>query len=134
MSTNSTSTPPLWKSLFGMNCPKCRKGKLFKPIRWGRPSSFFEMKKNCENCSQSFEPEPGFYFGAMFISYALNTALFIAVWVAYSTLVEEFSILELLLLIGMSALLLLPVFFRLSRSIWITIFVPFQEKNQSANS
>ncbi|WP_338226691.1 DUF983 domain-containing protein [Algoriphagus taiwanensis] len=92
------------------------------------------MRKNCENCSQSFEPEPGFYFGAMFISYALNTVLFIAVWVAYSTLVEEFSILELLLLIGMSALLLLPVFFRLSRSIWITIFVPFQGKNQSANS
>ncbi|GMQ27952.1 DUF983 domain-containing protein [Algoriphagus confluentis] len=129
MRTNPTINPSLWKSLFGMRCPKCRKGRLFQSMNWGRPASFFEMKKTCENCHQAFEPEPGFYFGAMFISYALNTALFIAVWVAYSALVDEFSILELLLWIGISAILLLPVFFRLSRSIWITIFVPFQGKD-----
>lgn len=128
MSADSRSTPSLWKSLLAMRCPKCRQGELFQPINWKRPSSFFEMKKNCEICNQAFEPEPGFYFGAMFISYALNTALFIAIWVAYSTLVEEFSILELIIWIGISALFLLPVFFRLSRSIWIMLFVPFQGK------
>ena len=32
------------------------------------------MHKNCPNCSFKFEKEPGFFFGAMFINYALGAA------------------------------------------------------------
>ncbi|WP_169719281.1 DUF983 domain-containing protein [Algoriphagus mannitolivorans] len=92
------------------------------------------MNKSCPTCSQTFEPEPGFYFGAMFISYAFNTTLFIAVWVLYSNLTEDFSILTLLAIMGISAVVFLPLFFRWSRAIWISIFVPFEKKSQSSGS
>ena len=36
------------------------------------------MNKQCPECKQDFLIEPGFEFGAMYISYALNVAYFIA--------------------------------------------------------
>ncbi|WP_133558043.1 DUF983 domain-containing protein [Algoriphagus boseongensis] len=86
------------------------------------------MNPVCQACGQTFEPEPGFYFGAMFISYAMNTALFILVWVIYSYLTSNFSIVTLLILMGIASILLLPIFFRLSRTIWIYIFIRFDSK------
>lgn len=103
------------------------KGNFFHPLR------FHRMNKSCERCGQSFEPEPGFYFGAMFVSYGVNTALFIGVWVLLSLLVDDYSLTTLLMLLGLTVIIFLPLTFRLSRSVWIAIFVPFQ-KNAMENS
>ena len=122
------------KSISTCKCPRCHQGDMFEPMSLKKPSSLFEMKKNCEVCNQSFEPEPGYYFGAMFISYALNTALFIAIWVGLELFYSEYSLTLLLVLISISAILLLPLFFRISRSLWIAIFIPYRAKelrNQS---
>ena len=35
---------------------------------------FTEMPTHCEVCAVPLEPEPGFYWGAMFITYAFNVA------------------------------------------------------------
>lgn len=90
------------------------------------------MNERCEVCGQSFDPEPGFYFGAMFVSYGVNTALFVGVWVLLTLLVDDYSLSTLLLLLGLTVIVFLPLTFRLSRSIWIAIFVPFQ-KTQPKN-
>lgn len=124
----------LISSIYTCKCPKCRRGDLFAGNKLYQPKQLFNMHKHCSECGQSFEPEPGFYFGAMFISYAFNTALFILVWVIYSNLTDNFSIAILLAIMGISALLFLPLFYRWSRSIWISIFVPFQKDTQSAES
>jgi uncharacterized protein (DUF983 family) len=96
------------------------KGNFFHPLR------FHKMHKNCQLCGQSFEPEPGFYFGAMFVSYGVNTALFIGVWVLLTLLVEDYSLTTLLVLLAVTVIIFLPLTYRLSRSIWIAIFVRFQ--------
>lgn len=88
------------------------------------------MNESCEVCGQSFDPEPGFYFGAMFVSYGVNTALFIGVWVLLAFLVKDYSLTTLLVLLGLTVVVFLPFTFRLSRSIWISIFVPFQKTEQ----
>ncbi|MDI1324545.1 MAG: DUF983 domain-containing protein [Algoriphagus sp.] len=92
------------------------------------------MNKNCSHCGQSFEPEPGYYFGAMFISYGINTALFISVWVALYLVNEDYSLTLLLTLLGAAAILFLPFIYRISRSIWIAIFVRYEGKNQKFSS
>ncbi|MDX5338077.1 MAG: DUF983 domain-containing protein [Cyclobacteriaceae bacterium] len=129
-----SQTTSLIRSIFTCKCPKCRKGNLFVGNELSRPKQLFEMHKSCPVCSQSFEPEPGFYFGAMFISYAFNTALFILVWLIYANLTDDFSIAILLGIMGISAVIFLPLFYRWSRSIWIFIFVPFSRKTQSLES
>ncbi|MCE7056600.1 DUF983 domain-containing protein [Algoriphagus sp. AGSA1] len=87
------------------------------------------MNKNCSNCGQSFEPEPGYYFGAMFISYGINTALFIAAWVALSVIYPDYSLKLLLALLGLTVLIFLPFIYRVSRSIWISIFVRYKDED-----
>lgn len=80
------------------------------------------------HCKQSFEPEPGFYFGAMFISYGINTALFIGSWVALMFIYPDYSLSMLLGILTVVVILSLPLSFRLSRSIWLALFVRFDPK------
>lgn len=83
------------------------------------------MHPACPLCKQSFDPEPGFYFGAMFISYGINTALFITAWVALLFIYPHYSLSLLLGILASVVLLSLPFSFRLSRSIWLALFVRF---------
>lgn len=56
-----------FKSMWKYKCPRCRQGDLFiKPLKLSDPLA---MPKQCQHCGQKTEPEPGFYFGAMYISY-----------------------------------------------------------------
>lgn len=121
------STPSLLTSVLTCKCPKCRKGRMFPSGNMTNPLKFHKMNERCEVCGQSFDPEPGFYFGAMFVSYGVNTALFVGVWVLLTLFVDDYSLSTLLILLGLTVIVFLPLTFQLSRSIWIAIFVPFQK-------
>lgn len=82
------------------------------------------MKDRCDCCDQNFLPEPGFYYGAMFISYIFTgwfCIIFIALfhWVLGWSLNTSFA-----LLIAVCAILFVYIF-RLARSIWISINVKY---------
>lgn len=109
-------------SVFGNKCPKCHTGNLFDTSNPYSFSNIDKMPDNCPNCGQKFWLEPGFYYGAMYISYALTIALSVAVFVAMIVL-WHFDLLWYLGLNTLSLILLFPAIFRLSRSIWIHIFV-----------
>ncbi len=54
-------------SIWNYKCPRCRQGDLFvKPFN---PKDPLNMHKECSNCKLNLHPEPGYYYGAMFISY-----------------------------------------------------------------
>jgi uncharacterized protein (DUF983 family) len=56
-------------SILREKCPSCRKGEVFE-----KPRGLFklpEMKKNCEVCGYRFDREPGYFLGAMYLSYGL---------------------------------------------------------------
>ncbi len=107
-------------ALFSGKCPACHKGDVFKyPI--SRISHFAEMNLKCPVCGSSFEREPGFYYGAMFITYAFNAALVIVAGVCVFYLFN-FSEMTSLIIIGLLAVLLTPVSFRFSRIIWLYWF------------
>ncbi len=112
-------------SIISMTCPRCRKGKLF--VTPYRVSTAYQMLEACPHCSQSYQPEPGFYYGAMFVSYILSAWLFLGIGL---TLVFGFSwsILPTLLTVLIVTVLLHNYLFRISRSIWIHLFVKFDSK------
>lgn len=85
------------------------------------------MPKKCDHCNQAFHLEPSFYYGALYVSYGLQVALFAAVSVAISVLYPDAPTSWYLISVTAVALLLLPIVFRLSRSIWIHIFVKYDE-------
>ena len=112
-------------SILSLRCPKCRTGHLFQSGKISRPGSLFTMHPACPHCKQSFDPEPGFYFGSMFVSYGINTALFLISWVALLLIYPDYTLTLLLGILTAVVILSLPLSFRWSRSIWLALFVRF---------
>lgn len=84
-----------------------------------------KMPQHCPHCGQSFQPEPGFYFGASYVSYAFIVAIIVI------TLVGGYGILEVPLLwcfifVVSTILVLSPVLFRLSRAVWAHFFIRYK--------
>ena len=115
-------------STLGCRCPRCREGKLFAhPLSIGMKKNM-QMHKNCAVCGQPTEIEVGFYYGTSYVSYAMSVALsvasLIAWWVIIGFSTEDNRFFYWL---GFNSLLLLalqPWLMRLSRSVWISWFVP----------
>jgi uncharacterized protein (DUF983 family) len=107
-------------ALFSGKCPACREGDIFKyPIT--RLANFSDMHSHCPVCGANFEPEPGFYFGAMFISYAFNVAL-LTVFGLTIYRYTELSEFVYIVLIALLAILFTPFSFRASRVLWLYWF------------
>lgn len=66
-------------------------------------------------------PEPGFYFGAMFISYAVNVAIFVSCWLVLYVFFEPSDIVYIVV-IAVAALVLTPFNYRASRLLWLYWF------------
>ena len=63
-------------------CTKCGKGTLFVKSNAYDLRHTAAMHSACESCGEGFAREPGFCFGAAYVSDALTVALWIAVLVA----------------------------------------------------
>lgn len=105
--------------LYG-KCPKCRQGDIFKYPAW-HITSFSKMHSHCPVCGTQYEREPGFFFGAMYISYAFSVAIFIAVGLFLSFFGDFRLEVYLLVVVGVVVLLLPPVF-RYSRILFLHLF------------
>jgi hypothetical protein len=79
------------------------------------------MNPSCPVCEATFEPEPGFYFGAMFISYAFTVAIFVACWLVLFVLFDVADWVYILT-ISLAAVVFTPFNFRASRVIWLYWF------------
>lgn len=102
-------------------CPKCKKEDIFTDSGNILLARIPKMNDKCAVCNYKFERETGFFFGAMFVSYALSAAQMIFSLVLLWYLVG-LSPLRVFLIIVMAAVLLSTINFRLSRSIWIYLF------------
>jgi uncharacterized protein (DUF983 family) len=112
--------------IFAMKCPRCHTGDLFETstLSFRKP---FDMHKECPHCQQDYEPEPGFYFGSMFISYIL-TGFFCLFFVGFLILILDWDIMEAFFALIVVIALLFVWIFRFSRSIWIHINVKYRKE------
>jgi hypothetical protein len=110
------------KAVVTCKCPRCRKGDIFCNTNHYAFGELFLMPERCRECGAKIDKEPGFFYGAMYVGYALSVAYLVSVYVAMVVLIGDFSI-GTYLITGITTLLVLtPVVFRLSRSIWLTMF------------
>lgn len=80
-----------------------------------------KMNSKCDNCDFLFDKESGFFFGAMFVSYALIVAQAVALFVILHVFIELNFLITFLSIIVLITLLG-TVNYRLSRIIWIYLF------------
>lgn len=112
------------KSTFTLKCPRCHQGNLFlhsNAYDFGRMG---DMPDSCPVCGENFRREPGFYYGAMYVSYALTIAQSVAVFVAMYTFGSPHWK-WYLLVNALSIVAMFPLIFRWSRAIWINFFVHY---------
>lgn len=77
------------------------------------------MYERCSECNYRFDKEPGYFFGAMYISYGMAIAELLPVFLVFTWFLPLGWLFVL-----MFAILLLTMFFnyRVSRVLWIHIF------------
>src|SRR5258708_38371965 len=101
-------------------CPHCREGFIFK-YPFSRLRKFSEMNSTCSTCEANFEPEPGFYFGAMYVSYAFTITLFIFTWALLRFFFDPPDWVYVLAITS-TAVVFTPVSFRYSRILFLYWF------------
>ncbi len=109
-------------------CPRCAQGDLYVyHQRLPFSKKPFQMKKYCPECGLKYEKELGYFYGSMFVSYALNVALFVVCLLVYLYVFkshygwEYFAVGYLLI-----TFLLTGVIFRWSRSLWLAALTKYE--------
>lgn len=113
-------------SIILMKCPKCHEGRFFVNHPYNL-SKTGETLKECSVCGQNYSPEPGFYFGAMYVSYALGVALFVTIWASSNLFFDNVSVWTQIGLIISFSILLMPWLYSTSKIIWANFFIHYNK-------
>jgi uncharacterized protein (DUF983 family) len=110
-----------WPAVVHAKCPRCRRGDMFSTPMYGFKSQ--QMNKTCPHCGLEFEREPGYFYVAMLLSYAMFVAEMVTMAVAISVLSGSRNPWLYIGIILTTGVLLSPFNFRYSRVIllhWLT--------------
>lgn len=111
-------------SILTGSCPRCHSETMYRyknPYRFG---GLFKMHEKCSYCGTKYKMEPSFFYGAMYVSYAVGIAFATAIFVI-SFLVLGADLPATFVAIVSTLVVLLPVIIRLSRNIWINFFIHY---------
>jgi uncharacterized protein (DUF983 family) len=112
-------------------CPRCREGYIFKSQQAYKFKTNTDMHEHCPVCGQPTEIEVGFYYGTGYVSYALSVAFIVSTFVAWKVLIGmTFDIDDNRIFYWMGTAFVLlfavqPLLMRLSRSLWLSMFVSY---------
>ncbi|MGK4567071.1 DUF983 domain-containing protein [Flavobacterium sp. 3HN19-14] len=87
-------------------------------------SETMKMHENCSHCGTKYKMEPNFFFGAMFVSYAVAVAVGILIFLL-SFMVLKTNLKMAFVAIFAGLILLMPMITRFSRNIYINIFMHY---------
>lgn len=117
-------------SFVACKCPRCGKGKVFK-YKLFQLKKFSETFNYCSECRLDYMPETGFFFGAMYFSYAMLVAT-VVTWSVALSVFNQFdkAVYIIPTVVGLS----LPLIFRYSRMFMLYIVYPNMYKDKYKNS
>jgi uncharacterized protein (DUF983 family) len=113
-------------SIGKMVCPRCQEGDFFvaHPYNLRKAGDTHEY---CPKCGLKYEKEVGFYYGAMYVSYALGVALFVTCWVTFNLFFPSASTGIQITTISLVSLAAGPYFYALSKIIWANFFFGYDK-------
>ncbi|MEN9699067.1 MAG: hypothetical protein RLZZ301_265 [Bacteroidota bacterium] len=113
-------------SIVRMTCPQCQEGKFLVSSPYDF-KNLGDVRKECDVCGLKYEREPGFYYGAMYVSYALGVALFVTIWTSCKLWFPSFSAGVQIGLVVFFTITLSPYLYALSKIIWANFFISYKE-------
>jgi Protein of unknown function (DUF983) len=83
---------------------------------------FAEMPAACPACGCAYEPEPGFYYGAMYISFAFSVATLLTVGLATYFIGHDPDAWVYVVAVTVAITFLTPFSYRASRALMLHLF------------
>ncbi len=114
-----------------MKCPTCYEGDLFVDSNSLHLKNLHLMHKKCKECGQDINPEPGFYTGAMYVSYAFAVGLFLFFFFVFE-IKYPLSGIVFISSYALTLLVLAPFIFRYSRVIFLHLFYNYKPDAKAA--
>jgi len=114
-------------SVFNNKCPKCQEGDFFKYSFTYAPRKVTKIYDNCPNCNLKYMIEPSFFYGAMYVGYGITVTTCVITFLI-SSLIFKLDLLESFAVILLVTLVLMPINLRLSRLLWINMFISYTSK------
>lgn len=111
-------------SILTGSCPVCHEENMYldrNPYHLGK---LFKMHERCSQCNTKYMMEPSFFYGAMYVSYGVGIAFAVAAFVLSYLFLGSSLKIAFVAIIG-TLIVFYPVVIRLSRNIWINIFMKF---------
>ncbi len=111
-------------SILTGSCPKCQNENMYLDKNPYHLAKLLKMQDNCSHCGLKYQIEPSFFYGAMYVSYGVNVALGVVVFLITYLLIK-LNLKESFAAIIASLLLFYPLVLRLSRNIYINMFISY---------
>jgi uncharacterized protein (DUF983 family) len=120
----------LVSAILAARCPQCREGDFF--VGPWYQLNFLRIKPHCEVCAAKFEPEPGFFIGAMYVNYAFNIMQLVVVGLFMWLVVNPASTWAIVGAVLGVTFLTIPFTARASRVIWMYMFSELHYRGKQA--
>lgn len=116
----------LYSILFGA-CPKCHQESMYVNKNPYVLSDVVKMHEKCSHCNTKYQIEPSFFYGSMYVSYAVGIAFAVAAFIiSYNILGSSLTVAFIAIVATLIGFF--PVIMRLSRNIWINFFMSYDKK------
>lgn len=116
----------LYSILFGA-CPKCHEESMYVTKNPYILSETLKMHEHCSHCKLKYQIEPSFFYGSMYVSYGVGIAFAVAAFVISFLLLGSSLTVAFIAIVG-TLIAFMPIIMRLSRNIWINMFVHYNPK------
>lgn len=114
-------------SIFTGACPVCHSESMYTSKNLYNINKTQEMHERCSHCNTKYKMEPSFFYGAMYVSYGVGVALAIATFIIAKYLMGLDRLQIFFMIMGVM-IIGLPVIIRLSRNIWINLFLNYDKE------
>jgi uncharacterized protein (DUF983 family) len=111
-------------SILTGSCPKCQNENMYVDANPYHLGKVLKMHENCSHCGLKYQIEPSFFYGAMYVSYAVNVALGVAAFIVAHVFIK-LNLKESFAAIIGSLIVFYPLVLRVSRNIYINMFVSY---------
>lgn len=113
-------------SIITGTCPVCQEESMYEDSNPYKMHKLFEMHERCSHCGTKYKMEPSFFFGAMYVSYALGVAFSIAAFII-TYFIFGGALMTTFITITATLVIFMPLIIRLSRNIWINMFLHYKK-------
>jgi len=111
-------------SILTGSCPKCHQESMYTSKNLYNTSMTLKMNDQCSHCDTKYKIEPSFFYGSMYVSYGVGIAFAVAAFVISHVILNS-SLKIAFAAIVVTLVICLPIILRLSRNIWINIFMKY---------